>query len=90
METVRWRSPSRQTAPTQSRQQTLVAAADIEHERLRVVLLRVQQQDTEQERLATSRRAQHQRVAHVADVQGPVVQTRGGSVSSVRRQGASR
>ena len=58
-----------QVASAEQRRQLPVAVPDVEHDRLRRVLLRVRDQEVQQEALAAARRAEHQRVADVLHVQ---------------------
>ena len=54
-----------QVAAVEQRRQLPVAVPEVEDDGERVVLLRVRDQEVEQEALAAARRAEHQRVADV-------------------------
>src|SRR5262245_18220017 len=58
-----------QVAPTEERRKLPVAVSDVEHHRLRGVLLRVRDEEVEREALAAACRAEDQRVADVLHVE---------------------
>ena len=73
MLTSRWSQTELEVAATQEPGQLAVAVAEVEDHRERVVLLRVGQQEVEQEALAAAGGAEDEGVADVADVEIEVV-----------------
>ena len=77
-----------QVAALEQRGQLAVAVPEVEHDGERVVLLQVRDEEVQQEALAAARRAQHQRVPHVVDMQ--VVRSTGSATASRTPRSAGR